>query len=36
MNMTWPDYLLLLLLMTLGTLVTRSFFFMVGVARRMP
>ena len=36
MNMTWPDYVLLLLLMTLGTLVTRSFFFMVGGARRMP
>ncbi|MFM7523577.1 MAG: AzlD domain-containing protein [Betaproteobacteria bacterium] len=36
MNLNWPDYLLLILLMTLGTVFTRSFFFMVGGARRMP
>jgi branched-subunit amino acid transport protein len=36
MTMSWPEYLFLLLLMTAGTLITRSFFFMVGGSRRMP
>ncbi len=30
------DYLLLILLMTAGTVVTRSFFFLIGGSRRMP
>ena len=36
MTMSWPEYLFLVLLMTAGTLITRSFFFMVGGSRRMP
>ncbi len=36
MTMSWPEYLFLLLLMTAGTVITRSFFFMVGGSRRMP
>ncbi len=36
MTLSWPDYLFLLLLMAAGTLITRSFFFMVGGSRRMP
>lgn len=35
MNDNW-DYLLLILLMTAGTVITRSFFFMIGGSRRMP
>lgn len=30
------DFLLLILLMTAGTIITRSFFFMIGGSRRMP
>ena len=30
------DFLLLILLMTAGTVITRSFFFMIGGSRRMP
>ena len=30
------DFLLLIVLMTVGTVVTRSFFFMIGGSRRMP
>lgn len=30
------EYLLLIALMTAGTIVTRSFFFMIGGSRRMP
>ena len=36
MNLSLPEYLWLLVLMTAGTLLTRSLFFMVGGARRMP
>ncbi len=36
MTMDTGDYLLLILLMTAGTVVTRSFFFMIGGSRRMP
>ncbi len=35
MNDNW-DYLLLILMMTAGTVITRSFFFMIGGSRRMP
>lgn len=35
MNDNW-DYLLLILLMTAGTVITRSFFFMIGGSRRTP
>ena len=30
------EFLLLILLMTAGTVITRSFFFMIGGSRRMP
>jgi branched-subunit amino acid transport protein len=36
MNLSFGEYLWLLLLMTATTIVTRSFFFMVGGGRRMP
>lgn len=36
MNLSVPEYLWLLVLMTAGTLLTRGLFFMVGGARRMP
>lgn len=36
MNLSLGEYLWLLLLMAAGTIVTRSFFFMVGSAQRMP
>ena len=36
MNLSLLEYLCLLVLMTAGTLLTRSLFFMVGGAHRMP
>jgi len=36
MNLSLVEYLWLLVLMTTGTLLTRSLFFMVGGSRRMP
>jgi branched-subunit amino acid transport protein len=32
----YDEFLLLILLMTAGTVITRSFFFMIGGSRRMP
>ena len=36
MNYDVGDFLLLIVLMTAGTIITRSFFFMIGGSRRMP
>jgi branched-subunit amino acid transport protein len=36
MTMPIADFLLLLLLITAGTIITRCFFFMIGGSRRLP